>query len=131
MIIEGRIVEMIRARIVKECTKHGVVEFVETTTKGKPYWRCTKCRYDAIAAKRARTKERSVAYKGGKCELCGYDRCNRALVFHHRDPKEKEFGLAKMSCKSWRKIQGELDKCQLLCSNCHMEVHDLIEKTGV
>lgn len=120
-----------RNRKHKECHKHGVVEFVETTTKGKPYWRCVKCRYEAVAAKRARTKERSVAYKGGKCELCGYSKCNRALVFHHLNSKEKEFTVARMSCKSWKTIQQELDKCQLLCSNCHMEVHDSIEKTGV
>lgn len=69
-------------------------------------------------------KERAIQYKGGKCIICGYKRCNRALVFHHLDPKYKQFGIANNGlCRSWDKVKKELDKCVLLCSNCHNEVH--------
>lgn len=73
---------------------------------------------------RKRIKEWAVEYKGGKCELCGYDKCNAALDFHHKNPAEKDFILSDRNLiLSWKEIQQELDKCMLLCANCHRELH--------
>lgn len=69
-------------------------------------------------------KERMIAYKGGKCCVCGYNKCNRSLNFHHLDPNTKDFGVGSKHCLSWEKVKKELDKTILLCTNCHMEVHD-------
>ena len=66
----------------------------------------------------------SIEYLGGKCAICGYDKCLRALSFHHIDPSTKSFGISGNHCLSWEKIKNELDKCILLCSNCHMELED-------
>jgi len=62
---------------------------------------------------------------GGKCSNCGYNRNYSALTFHHKNPNEKESGLdlRKMSGYSFNKLQIEVNKCQLLCHNCHMELH--------
>ena len=68
-------------------------------------------------------KIRCVVYKGGKCQKCGYEKCHTALDFHHRDNKEKEFGINIMRGKSWAIVTAELDKCDLLCANCHREQH--------
>jgi hypothetical protein len=69
--------------------------------------------------------ERAIEYKGGCCVVCGYNRCVRALEFHHVDPSKKSFGLSERGlCHSWDRIQEELDKCILLCANCHREVED-------
>jgi hypothetical protein len=66
----------------------------------------------------------SVAYKGNKCQCCGYDRCLDALDFHHFDFTQKDFGIsAKGYTRSWDKIKEELDKCVLVCANCHREIH--------
>lgn len=46
-----------------------------------------------------------------------------ALEFHHTNPNEKEVDPSKMYYESWEKAQIEIDKCDLLCSNCHMEIH--------
>jgi hypothetical protein len=72
---------------------------------------------------RQRTKQRAIQYKGGACQLCGYDRSSRALNFHHLDPSQKDFGIGGVS-RSWEAIQAELDKCILVCANCHAEIHD-------
>ncbi len=58
--------------------------------------------------------------------MCGYDRCHRALHFHHIDPSRKEFTFGKVMAnpKSWDKIVTEMRKCALLCANCHAELHD-------
>lgn len=52
-----------------------------------------------------------------------HDKCLGALDFHHRDPSEKEFDWNKLRKRSWESIAFELDKCDLLCSNCHRESH--------
>lgn len=66
-----------------------------------------------------------VNQKGGKCQLCGYDKCTAALHFHHRKPEEKEMKLdvRVLSNAAFEKIQKEIDKCDLLCANCHTELH--------
>ena len=66
----------------------------------------------------------AIKYKGGKCALCGYKKCEQGLEFHHFNSSKKDFGIsAKGYTRSWRTIKEELDKCILLCSNCHREVH--------
>jgi hypothetical protein len=75
-----------------------------------------------VTQRRNENMKRAIEYKGGKCVLCGYDRCHSALEFHHLDPDEKEFMIASIYTLSWNRIAKELDKCVLLCSNCHREV---------
>jgi|ERR1700722_1456958 len=77
---------------------------------------------NATRRKRVRIKEKAIEYKGGKCLICGYDRCHRALKFHHIDPTAKDFAVSG-GVKSWETIRAELDKCVLVCGNCHDEIH--------
>jgi len=67
-------------------------------------------------------KQSAVRYMGGACRLCGYNRCLRALHFHHMNSWEKDFNISEKS--TWYDIEPELKKCILLCANCHAEVHD-------
>jgi hypothetical protein len=64
--------------------------------------------------------------KGGSCEICGYKKNYAALSFHHLDPSVKSFNLDIRSCsnRKWQKLVDEAEKCQLLCMNCHAEVHN-------
>ena len=75
---------------------------------------------------RINTKIRIVEAFGGKCGICGYNKCNASLALHHINPTEKEFSFNKVRAnpKSWDKIVVELRKCAMLCHNCHSEVHD-------
>ena len=67
----------------------------------------------------------AIEYKGGKCMICGYDKCNKALEFHHIDSGRKDFGIsAKGYTRSWQKVKSELEKCILICANCHRELHE-------
>lgn len=68
-------------------------------------------------------KRRAVEYKGGCCQVCSYDRCINALEFHHLDPTKKDFSISQAKNKSFDKIKSELDKCILVCANCHREIH--------
>lgn len=84
-----------------------------------------------ITSLRRAIKKQLVLYKGGKCERCGYDKCIQALQFHHKVPGEKDFTIStqlNLSNFSMDKYYNEVDKCELLCANCHSEEHskDLI-----
>lgn len=77
-----------------------------------------------VRLNRHKMKERAVQYKGGACQCCGYNRCINVLSFHHRDPEHKDFGIAAAGeTRSWERVKAEIDKCVLVCSNCHGEIH--------
>ena len=88
---------------------------------------CKICTIVQTKARQQALKKKAVEYKGGKCQSCGYDRCLAALEFHHLDPAEKEFTLAHQKSSSFAEIKDELDKCVLLCANCHREAHNGVE----
>ena len=77
-----------------------------------------------LAKKRVERKNKAIAYKGGCCTTCGYNRCRQALEFHHVNPADKVFSCdsGNLSNKKWETVQRELDKCILLCANCHREL---------
>ena len=86
----------------------------------------------AVQLRRNNLKKMAIEYKGGCCQECGYDKAKTALEFHHLDPKKKDFGISsKGHTRSWEKIKEELDKCILLCSNCHREIHEGLNKKYV
>ena len=77
----------------------------------------------SVQKHRLRLRQKAAAYKGGACENCGYNKCFAALEFHHRNPSEKSFTISKRYSYSWQRIKKELDKCIMLCANCHREFH--------
>lgn len=76
----------------------------------------------AVVSFRQRLKKKAVEYMGGCCSKCNYNKCLAALHFHHLDPDEKDFQISSKSI-SWEKLVVELNKCVLLCANCHAEEH--------
>ena len=78
---------------------------------------------EAVIEWRKRTKIKLVEYKGGKCQICDYNKSFNALHFHHLNPNEKDFSISGKSL-SFDKLKTEVDKCILVCSNCHSEIHE-------
>lgn len=65
----------------------------------------------------------AIEYKGGRCQLCGYNKYQGALDLHHIDRYQKEFSISDNGhSRSWERVKRELDKCILVCANCHREV---------
>lgn len=78
----------------------------------------------AVKKRRRKIREMAVEYKGGKCVICGYNKYIGALDFHHVGDEGKDFGIsAKGYTRSWERVREELDKCILVCANCHRELH--------
>lgn len=75
--------------------------------------------------RRHKLKLMAINIKGGKCQKCGYNKCRAALSFHHRDPSTKKFGISSWRHVKWDDVKQEIEKCDLLCSNCHMEIEHL------
>lgn len=144
MEVEGRVRILNRRRYCLNCSpfgKHNTVALKVPVPVEKPEATCTRCGrkylYDRTKGHRKRVcnscnansrrssnKERAVSSKGGGCNICGYNRCLGSLIFHHLDPKKKDFSLsAKEFCRAWAVLERELNKCVLLCANCHGEVH--------
>ena len=69
-----------------------------------------------------RRKELMLIGFGSKCQICGYNKCNSALEFHHLNPDEKEIAISSQ-IRSWEKTKEELEKCICVCANCHREIH--------
>ena len=80
--------------------------------------------YEHVKNYRQKQKENIIYVMGGKCALCGYNKCNSALEFHHINPSEKNYQLSSGSTRSLNRDFVEARKCILLCSNCHREVHN-------
>ena len=78
----------------------------------------------AVTKRRRKIRRMSLDYLGSCCCFCSYNRCSSALDFHHVDESSKEFGLSQSGMtRSWEKTRSELNKCILVCANCHREIH--------
>jgi 5-methylcytosine-specific restriction endonuclease McrA len=83
---------------------------------------------DRHKIKRNNNKKRAIEYCGGACNHCGYNKSTTALDFHHINPETKSGEIGNLVKYSWDKLKAELDKCILLCSNCHREEHERLNK---
>lgn len=106
--------------IQRECKHHGMTTYV---LENRGWYRCKKCRVENVTKKRQRNKLELIQQFGGKCEICGYDKCAYALHFHHLEPERKEFGISHAGhSRKYDFLLEEAKKCQLLCANCHAEM---------
>src|SRR5258706_2029091 len=97
------------------------------SVKGKQQRRTWKAKnknkfieYNKLGREKAQShKKLAVEYLGGKCTKCNgiFHPC--AFDFHHRNPLEKDYKMATRLYSSWNNVKLELDKCDLLCANCH------------
>ena len=100
-------------------------------TKKKTRFCSNKCKVKFhVDQRRRKLKRMAVEYMGGKCS-CGYSKSVWALEFHHKNG-EKDFGISRSGIThSWEEIKKELDKCVMLCSNCHTEEHERLHNCQV
>ena len=90
---------------------------------------CSSCKGEL---RRNSHKKMAIKMLGGRCRLCGYERCQKAFHFHHVDPKMKKFAISNQLHLAWPRLEEELRKCVLVCSRCHAEIHDgMISKATV
>lgn len=85
---------------------------------------CQSCTSRRMRERGNLLKQKCVEYKNNKCYICGYNKYIGAMDFHHIDPTRKEFNISEFRSFTFGdKVRYELDKCILVCSNCHREIH--------
>ena len=110
----------------KECKKcHNVLPIEDFNVKpsGALTSYCKKCNNKDKHSLLKRRKIEIIQKFGNKCSICGYNKNIAALEFHHIDPNEKEFHFGNAKTTNLDKLLLEMDKCILVCANCHREIH--------
>ena len=93
--------------------------------------RRSECKFCHCGYMRDRYRQKKTEIQdlkiGIKCAKCGYDRCGAALEFHHINPEEKDDTVARMLSNNYSldNVKKEIEKCIVLCANCHQEFHFL------
>lgn len=113
-----------------------ILEFsVVKNRKGelRPSQYCKKCKCLQASLKKRDLKRKCIEYKGGKCVSCGLVSEHTTIYdFHHKDPSQKDFSVSHYTDKKSKGgilddiLKAELDKCLLLCANCHRIEHDTL-----
>lgn len=121
-------------KICKNCEKEKeLTEFYTQQQKGKEgqVWKyydsyCKTCRTKYQSERSIEIKQKAIDYLGGKCQDCGLIDIPCVYDFHHLDPSEKELAFGSRGGKSFETLKKELDKCVLLCANCHRKRHNTL-----
>lgn len=79
--------------------------------------------YNNEMNKPTRERHELIARFGGKCQTCSYDRCLRALQFHHSDKSDKKLWSKDKGGVNPKEVAAYPDRFMLLCANCHFEIH--------
>lgn len=118
------------SRICPRCqTSKELIEFYNRRGKEGNSVYCKSCTSDQTLERQRSFKLKAVEHCGGKCLCCGYDTYQGALEFHHKDPNSKDFSLSHVKLTTFNQtIIDELDKCVLVCANCHREIHAGLRK---
>lgn len=92
--------------------------------------KCRTCSSEHDIQRARELKQKAISYLGGKCTRCGFIGHFGSYDFHHSDPNDKEFNWNVARKKSWNNLLPELNKCVLLCRNCHTFIHCKLNEDG-
>lgn len=106
-------------KVCRHCGEDDPINFYSSINA----YECKKCFTKRTSQAVIQNKKRALAYMGEKCSRCGYSKYAGALHFHHVNPEDKHPNYRRMLKWSWERQKEELDKCVLLCANCHAEEH--------
>lgn len=113
-------------RVCPKCSTTKTFEefYTKRNTAGASGY-CKICTNLNTVERQRKFKINCVKYKGGECVYCTYNKCLSALEFHHLESNEKEFTISQLRLTKFEdKVKKELDKCILVCANCHREIHE-------
>ncbi len=114
-------------KICQTCSvEKSVEEFYTQPDRKNGASKCKEC-FNSYCIERWRNiKIKAIEYKGGVCVDCNIPFPTYpapVFEFHHLNPELKDVSWGKLRLRSWDKITLELDKCVMLCANCHRIRH--------
>lgn len=112
----------------KKCTRcnkdKNVIDFFIRKDRSAYSSYCRQCNTDLSLVRETTTKLACIEYLGNKCIKCGIEDHYSIYDFHHTEPEHKDFSIRSHKSKSFLSVKKELDKCELLCANCHHKTHN-------
>lgn len=96
-------------------------EYDSRNKKGHTKIKCNSC---LVNERRFLQRKKLVELKKAGCSICGYKKNTAAIHFHHVDESAKEFEISGNHCRSKEAMDKEINKCILICANCHAEMHN-------
>ena len=113
------------SKVCSDCGQEKALSEFDRSTREKTgvQSKCKICARKYAKTQQQGKKVKAILYKGGVCEGCGGAFSPEVYDFHHRDPTEKEAHWGQLRSWSWNRIVLEIDKCALLCANCHRMEH--------
>ena len=122
-----RIFIVMEKKVCSTCNQEKLIsEFYTQKDRLKGSSKCRQCFNNYCVTRWRQKKKDSIIYKGSFCIDCGLSFPQTpysVFDFHHLDPSEKDVDWSKLRLRSWSSIISELDKCVLLCANCHRIRH--------
>ena len=107
---------------MRVCKKHGRIYHYRFKRGAQHRWRCRRCVGEAVTRRKQKVRRILVEEAGGRCAVCGYDRCIVNMHFHHVDPGTKKLMMSAQTGQSLNAFREEAKKCVLVCANCHGEI---------
>ena len=109
--------------VMRECRHHGLAPHGNYRTgEGRRRLLCKRCAAESVTRRHQKMRRILLDEAGGRCAVCGYDRCRLNLHFHHVDPARKSLSMDMGRGKSLATYREEAKKCVLVCANCHGEI---------
>ena len=111
-----------KTRICTICNIKYTIKNFYNNGKNRTHSTCKKCFIKDIQMNKIEKKKKAVEYLGGKCKHCGIDNII-VLEFHHLNKLKKEATWNTIKRWKWERLIIELNKCIILCANCHKIEH--------
>lgn len=106
------------------CTNCGETDAAKAVRNRRSWYsHCRTCHNENERVRVRGNRAKVIAFLGGCCSRCGYNRCQAAFHLHHRDPSQKAPDFKTRRYRVFDKVKAELLKCDLICANCHAEIH--------
>ena len=105
----------------RKCSNCGETD--EAKFYGRKRFLCSKCHNVDVIRHGKDIRLKAIQHLGGACSKCGYQRYCGALDIHHVDASRKDTNFRNMRGWSWPRVLLEIERCVLLCKNCHAELH--------
>lgn len=129
-----KIINGIDSKLCPSCKQWLAVSEFYLCSSGKLQSNCKSCQSNNLASLQAARKRQMIEFCGGnKCVDCHGIFPHYVYDFHHLDPTQKDFKLSIAYRREWEIVKKELEKCVLLCANCHRIRHrslDPIQNSG-
>ena len=108
--------------VLRECSRHGVIAFHRYKRGDGFVYRCKRCIGEAVTRRHRRIRALLVSEAGGRCAVCGYERCAFNLHFHHVDPSSKSFEMNMSVGKALIAFREDGRNACSSAPNCHGEI---------